>query len=32
LSALVILFGAEIDAEMEHADGKAARSLPEGAP
>jgi len=32
LSALVFLLGAEIDAEMEHADGKAARSLPEGAP
>lgn len=32
LSALVILIGAEIDAEMEHADGKAARTLPEGAP
>jgi membrane protein len=32
LSALVILLGAEIDAEMEHADGKAARPLPEGAP
>jgi membrane protein len=32
LSALVVLLGAEIDAEMEHADGKAARPLPEGAP
>jgi membrane protein len=32
LSALVVLLGAEIDAEMEHADGKAARSLPNGAP
>ena len=32
LSALVILLGAEIDAEMEHADGKAARPLPKGAP
>jgi membrane protein len=32
LSALVVLVGAEIDAEMEHADGKAARPLPEGAP
>jgi membrane protein len=32
LSALVVLLGAEIDAEMEHADGKAARDLPEGAP
>ena len=32
LSALVVLLGAEIDAEMEHADGRAARPLPEGAP
>jgi membrane protein len=32
LSALVVLVGAEIDAEMEHADGKAARPLPDGAP
>jgi membrane protein len=32
LSALVVLCGAEIDAEMEHADGQAARPLPEGAP
>jgi membrane protein len=32
LSALVVLLGAEIDAEMEHADGKAARPLPDGAP
>ncbi len=32
LSALVVLLGAEIDAEMEHADGKAARPLPVGAP
>ena len=32
MSALVVLLGAEIDAEMAHADGKAARSLPEGAP
>jgi len=32
LGALVILLGAEIDAEMEHADGKAARPLPDGAP
>ena len=32
LSALVVLVGAEIDAEMEHADGKVARPLPEGAP
>jgi membrane protein len=32
LSALVVLVGAEIDAEMAHADGKAARELPKGAP
>jgi membrane protein len=32
LSALVVLLGVEIDAEMEHADGKAARPLPDGAP
>lgn len=32
LSALVVLLGAEIDAEMQHADGKAARPLPVGAP
>jgi membrane protein len=32
LSALVVLVGAEIDAELEHADGKAARVLPDGAP
>lgn len=32
LSALVVLLGAEIDAELEHADGKAARAPPEGAP
>jgi membrane protein len=32
LSALVVLLGAEIDAEMEHADGRAARILPDGAP
>jgi membrane protein len=32
LSALVVLLGAEIDAELEHADGKAARATPEGAP
>jgi membrane protein len=32
LSGLVVLLGSEIDAEMEHADGKAARSLPDGAP
>jgi membrane protein len=32
LSALVVLIGAEIDAEMEHADGKIARRLPAGAP
>ena len=32
LSALVVLLGAEIDAELEHADGRAARTLPDGAP
>jgi membrane protein len=32
LSALVVLLGAKVDADMEHADGKAARPLPEGAP
>jgi membrane protein len=32
LSALVVLLGAEIDAELEHADGRAARATPEGAP
>lgn len=32
LSALVVLVGAEIDAEMEHDDGQTARRLPEGAP
>jgi membrane protein len=32
LSALVALLGAEIDAEMEHDDGKKARPLPDGAP
>jgi membrane protein len=32
LSALVVLVGAEIDAEMEHDDGKTARPLPSGAP
>jgi membrane protein len=32
LTALVVLTGAEIDAEMEHADGRAARPLPDGAP
>lgn len=32
LSALVALLGAEIDAEMEHDDGKNARPLPDGAP
>jgi membrane protein len=32
LSGLVVLIGAEIDAEMEHADGKVARDLPVGAP
>jgi membrane protein len=32
LSALVVLLGAEIDAEMEHDDGKTARPLPAGAP
>jgi membrane protein len=32
LSALVVLIGAEIDAEMEHGDGKTAREPPTGAP
>jgi membrane protein len=32
LSALVILLGAEIDAEMEHGDGRAVRPLPRAAP
>ncbi len=32
LSALVVLLGAEIDAELEHGDGRTARPLPEGAP
>jgi membrane protein len=32
LSALAVLVGAEIDAEMEHADGKEARPLPRRAP
>ena len=32
LSALVVLLGAEIDAELEHGDGQTARPLPEGAP
>jgi membrane protein len=32
LSALVVLLGAEVDAEMEHDDGKTARALPDGAP
>jgi membrane protein len=32
LSALMVLVGAEIDAEMEHADGDRARALPAGAP
>jgi membrane protein len=32
LSALVVLLGAEIDAEMEHDDGKEVRAVPEGAP
>jgi membrane protein len=32
LSALVVLLGAEIDAELEHADGGAAREAPAGAP
>jgi membrane protein len=32
LSALVVLLGAEIDAEMEHADGKSARAPPQEAP
>jgi membrane protein len=32
LSALAVLLGAEIDAEMEHDDGKKVRAVPEGAP
>jgi membrane protein len=32
LSALVVLLGTEIDAEMEHGDGDVARPLPIGAP
>ena len=32
LSALVVLLGAEIDAELEHGDAKKVRPLPEGAP
>ena len=32
LSALVVLLGAEIDAELEHGDGAAAREVPKGAP
>jgi membrane protein len=32
LSGLVVLLGAEIDAELEHADGKEARPTPDGAP
>jgi membrane protein len=32
LSGLIVLIGAEIDAELEHADGKVARDLPVGAP
>jgi hypothetical protein len=32
LSALVVLLGAKVDADMEDADGKAARPLSEGAP
>jgi membrane protein len=32
VSALTVLLGAEIDAELEHADGTAARRQPEGAP
>jgi membrane protein len=32
LTALVALVGAEVDAELEHADGKQARALPAGAP
>jgi membrane protein len=32
LSALVVLLGAEIDAELEHGDGAVARSVPRGAP
>ena len=31
LSALVVLIGAEIDAELEHADGRTARPLPDAA-
>ena len=32
LSALVVLLGAEIDAELEHGDGAVARAVPSGAP
>jgi membrane protein len=32
LSALVVLLGAEIDAELEHGDGKKARPVPASAP
>ena len=32
MSALVFLLGAEIDAELAHADGRLARPLPAGAP
>jgi membrane protein len=32
LSALVVLLGAETDAELEHGDGVIARSVPKGAP
>jgi membrane protein len=32
LSALIVLLGAEIDAELEHGDGAVARAAPSGAP
>jgi membrane protein len=32
LSALIVLLGAEIDAELEHGDGSVARPVPNGAP
>ena len=32
LSALIVLLGAEIDAELEHGDGSVARAVPSGAP
>jgi uncharacterized BrkB/YihY/UPF0761 family membrane protein len=32
VSALTVLVGAEIDAELEHADGRAARPVPKSAP